>query len=223
MVAALLAREHLEGLARRADGVEALLSGGERDLSVTLAVHEQERTADLLHHALEPEPLELLQRLVLCLDAEDPQEMVPRYRERRTLAARDPVQTLLPDGVVVPLGTPRDAGGQPWLERRGPRRVVATEADGHHADAGGIDLRPRGEVVVGGCGVALGLVMQGQVAEADRLAVPGPVHDEAADAAGDEIGHALEVLDLLGHVEAVEEDQRGRAAADPFGMDEERG
>src|SRR5947209_1736955 len=34
VVAALLAREDLEGLARGADGVEALLRGGERDLRV---------------------------------------------------------------------------------------------------------------------------------------------------------------------------------------------
>src|SRR2546425_5083568 len=51
MVAALLAREDLERLPRRADGAEALLRGGERDLGVALAVNQQEGAPDSLRMA----------------------------------------------------------------------------------------------------------------------------------------------------------------------------
>src|SRR5262249_33426052 len=119
MVAAFLAREHLEGLARRAHGLEALPSGGQRGPAAALAVQEEERAADFLGHAVEPKALELLQRLLLRLDAEDPQQLLPGHRERGILTTRDPVQAILPDGVVIPLGAPRDTGGQPRLEGGG--------------------------------------------------------------------------------------------------------
>jgi hypothetical protein len=67
------------------------------------------------------------------------------------------------------------------------------------------------------------LVVERKIAEADRFAVARPIDDEAGDAARDEIAHALEVLDLLRHVEAVEVDERRRAARCALGMDEERG
>src|SRR5438552_1073987 len=46
------------------------------------------------------------------------------------------------------------------LDRGGAGRVVAAQADRHHADTGGIDLRPRGEVLVGRGRVPLGLVVE---------------------------------------------------------------
>src|ERR1700744_4913290 len=60
--AAFLAVEHLEGLLLGADCVEAFLRQRQRDLLVAAAMHEQERALHLLHDAVEPEALELLQR-----------------------------------------------------------------------------------------------------------------------------------------------------------------
>ena len=55
VVAAFLAGEDLERLVLRSDGSQALLREGERDLLVALAVKEEERTPDLLHHSVQPE------------------------------------------------------------------------------------------------------------------------------------------------------------------------
>src|SRR2546425_1222894 len=90
MVAALLAREDLERLPRRADGAEALLRGGERDLGVALAVNQQEGAPDSLHHPVEPEALEPLQRRVPRGHAENPEQVLPGHGQRGRLAARDP-------------------------------------------------------------------------------------------------------------------------------------
>ena len=64
------------------------------------------------------------------------------------------------------------------------------------------------------CRVALGFVVQEKPAKARTLTVAGPVDDQAGDAAPREIGHALEVLNLLRHIEAVEENHRGLPCAD---------
>src|SRR2546426_6347840 len=117
MVAALLAREDLERLPRRADGAEALLRRDERDLGVALAVNQQEGAPDSLHHPVEPEALEPLQRRVPRGHAENPEQVLPGHGQRGRLAARDPIQPLLPDRVVIPLRSPRDAGGEARLER----------------------------------------------------------------------------------------------------------
>ena len=58
-------------------------------------------------------------------------------------------------------------------------------------------------------------MVQIEIAEADALAIARSVHDQAGDAARNEIADALEVLDLLGHVEAVEEHHRRHLAAAP--------
>ena len=73
------------------------------------------------------------------------------------------------------------------------------------ADSLRVEFRTRREIVVSGAGMALGLVMQRQVAKTNRFAIARPVKDQACDTprAG-EIGHAAEVLDLLGYVETVE-------------------
>lgn len=71
--------------------------------------------------------------------------------------------------------------------------------------------------------VALRLVVERQIAEADGLAVAGAVDDETRDAARDEVRHPPEVLDLLGDVEAVEKDHRRGATGGPFRVDVERG
>src|SRR5262245_54422851 len=50
--AAFLAREHAQRLVLRSAGVVERLRVGERDLLVVGAVHNQERAAHLLHHAV---------------------------------------------------------------------------------------------------------------------------------------------------------------------------
>src|SRR5262249_30407954 len=123
MVTALLAREDLERLLLRRDSIEALLRDRERDLRIALAVREKERALELLHHAVEREAFELLQRLGWCRHPEDPEEMVRRHRQGWLLAARQPLEPILPRRVVVPLCAPRDACGEALLERRGARGI----------------------------------------------------------------------------------------------------
>ena len=54
--------------------------------------------------------------------------------------------------------------------------------------------------------------------------LPGPVDDQAGDAARDQIGHAFEILNLLGDIEPVEKHQRRHLAGGirRFGMDVDR-
>src|SRR6186997_1316809 len=65
VVAAFLAREDLHRLLLRADGVEAFLRFTQWNLLVSVAVQHQERTADLLHDAVELERLEALDHVLL--------------------------------------------------------------------------------------------------------------------------------------------------------------
>ncbi len=75
----------------------------------------------------------------------------------------------------------------------------------------GVDVgSPLEEIDAGAAGLLV-VVAQHQPAEPDRLAGARPVHDQDRDAALDQVGHAGEVLDFLGDVEAVEEDDARRA------------
>ena len=75
----------------------------------------------------------------------------------------------------------------------------------------GVDVGALLQEIDAGAARLLVVVAQEQPAEADRLAGAGPVHDQDRDAALDQVGHAGDVLDLLGDVEAVEEHDAGRA------------
>ena len=68
--AALLRGEHAQRLVGGARRVVERLRIFQRNSLVVLAVHHQEWTAHLLHHAVEPERLELLQRGVQRINAE---------------------------------------------------------------------------------------------------------------------------------------------------------
>src|SRR6202035_3028083 len=116
------------------------------------------------------------------------------------------------DLVIIPLRAAGDAAGEALLQRRRARRVIAAQAERHHADALWIEFLAAGEILVDRRGVAFGLGDQRQIAKPHALAVAWPVDDQAADAARGEIGYAVAVLQLLGDVEAVEEHHgRGRA------------
>ena len=61
-------------------------------------------------------------------------------------------------------------------------------------------------------------------AEADGLARAGAVHDQARDPAPHQIGHAAQIPQFLGDVEAVEEhDARGAREVGVLGVDKVRG
>ena len=125
----------------------------------------------LLHDAVEPEAFELLHRGGAAVDAENPHQVLGRHRQRRHRAGIEQLEAPPPGLVIVPLRAPGDAAGKAWLERGGARRVIAAEADRHHADALWIDLLAAGEILVGGGGVFFGLGDQRQAAEAHALAV----------------------------------------------------
>src|SRR6476660_685256 len=144
-----------------------------------------------------------------------------RDRERGRVGARQPLETVAPYFLVVPLRAPGEAAGVTLLERRGARRVVAAEADRHHADAPGVDLRPRRKIIEDRCRVVLGVITQIEIAEADAFAVAGPINNEAGNAARDQVRHAFEILGLLGDIEPIEK-HHGRYLAGGirrFGMD----
>src|SRR6185437_15664523 len=185
---------------------------GQRNLLVTLPVQHQEGTGNLLRYAIELERLQPLHRLGLRRRVQHPENMLRSNRQRRRFRARDAVETVAPDFLIIPLCAPGDATGEALLEGRRARRVIAAEADRHDANPLWVDLGPRREIVVGRRGVTLGLMVQIKIAEPDAFAVPRSVHDQAGNAARSEISHALVVLNLLGDIEAVEENHRGHLA-----------
>src|SRR5215831_19889338 len=157
MEAAFLALEDLEGFLFRADRDKSFFRERERNLLIARAMQEQERTADLLHDAVEPESLELLERGCLARHPEDPLQMFRRRRQRKHLAGGELVEPLRPDGVIVPLRPPGDAASEARLERGGPRRIVTAKAQRHHTDAAWIERATSAEILVCGGSVALGL------------------------------------------------------------------
>ena len=187
-------------------------------------MHEKIGTFHFLHDAVELEALELLERLFLGFHAEDPQQMLPRDGQGQRLAAFDAGEALLPLRVVIPLGAPGNAASETMVHRRGARCVVPAQTQRHDADALTIKFGPRGEVIVGRAGVPLGLVVQRKVAKADGFAVSRPVEYQAGNAARGKSGNALEILDFLGDIEAVEE-QHDRtfaaAAGNRVGVDDD--
>src|SRR5450759_3156064 len=58
----------------------------------------------------------------------------------------------------------------------------------------------------------LGVVTQVETAKADAFAIARAVHDQTSNATGNQIGNALEILNLLGDIEAVEEHHRRHLA-----------
>ena len=125
------------------------------------------------------------------------------HRERRLELRLD---APLPYRVIVPDRAPGDAGGKARFERGATRRVIATKADRDDADPLRVDVRaPLQEIDAGAAGLLV-VVAQDETAETDRLAGAGSVHDQHRDAALDQVGHAGDVLDLLGDIETVEED-----------------
>src|SRR6202451_2044536 len=142
--AALFRRENAQRLVGGARGLVERLSVFERNLLVVLAVHDQERAAHLLHHAVEPERLELFQRRVEAVDAEDPHDVMARHRHR---GLETGIDALLPGAVIIPDRAPGDAGGKAGLQRGTTRRVIAAEADGDDADALYVDIAARLQII----------------------------------------------------------------------------
>src|SRR6202035_3895331 len=200
--AALFRREYAQRLVGGAGRIVERLRIFERNLLVVFAMHDQERAAHLLHHAVEPERLELFQRGVEAVDAEDPHDVVAGHRHRR-LEAR--IDALFPGAVVIPDRAPGDAGSETLIQRRAARRVIAAKADGDDTDALYVDVAARFQIIDAGAAGLLVVVTQRHAAEAYRLAGAGAVHHQHRNAALHQIGHAAQKLNLLGDVEAVEE------------------
>src|SRR4029079_19498267 len=115
-----------------------------------------------------------------------------RDRERRRVRTRQPLEAVAPYFLVIPLRTPGETAGVALLECGGARCVIPTEADRHHADPLGIDLRPRRKVIENWRRVVLGVGPQIKIAETDAFTVAGAVHDETGNATCDQVGHTFE-------------------------------
>ena len=74
-----------------------------------------------------------------------------------------------------------------------------------------VDVRAPLQEIDAGAACLLVVVAQDETAETDRLAGAGPIHHQHRDAALDQVRHPGDVLDLLGDVETVEEDDARRA------------
>src|SRR4029077_10274126 len=90
------------------------------------------------------ERLELFQRRVETIDAENPHDVMAGHRHRGLEAGID---GLFPVAVKIPDRAPGDAGGKAWFQRRATRRVIAAETDGDNADALGVDVTARFQII----------------------------------------------------------------------------
>src|SRR5262249_54910659 len=117
----------------------------------------------------------------------------------------------LPYRVIIPDGPPGDAGGKARLERGAARGVIAAQADRDDADPFRVDVAAFFQEIDAGAAGFLIVVAQHEAAEADRFAGAWAVHDQHRNTALDQVGDASEVLDFLGHVEAIEEHDTWRA------------
>src|SRR5690606_14299611 len=112
---------------------------------------------------VEPEILELLQRLLKRLDAENPADVMPRHGQRG-LETR--VDALLPGRVIIPDRAPGDARLEARLHGSAARRIIAAKADRHDADAIRIDIRTRRQIVEAGAAGDFIVVAHRHAAEA---------------------------------------------------------
>src|SRR5262245_10756382 len=104
-----------------------------------------------------------------------------------------------------PIAHPGEAASETLLKRCRAWRVIAAKADRHDANPAWIDFGPGCKIVPYRSRIVLGIVSQIEVAKADAFAIPRSIHYQARNAAGDQIGHALQVLNLLGDIETIEE------------------
>src|ERR1700730_1076754 len=138
-------------------------------------MQQEERAGHLLHDAVELEVFQLLERRGAVVDAEHPLQMLRRHRQRQYPAGIEQIEPPRPDLVIIPLRAPGDAAGEALLQRRRARRVIAAEAERHHADALWIEFLAAGKILIDRRGVALGLGDQWQIAETHALAIARPV------------------------------------------------
>src|SRR5919198_4480399 len=116
MEAAFLTGEDFERLHCRAHRLETLPRHRQRNLLVSLAVHEEEGAFHPLHYPVEPEAFQLLERRGRAVHPEDPFQVLGRYREREHFPRGQIFQAPLPDLVVIPLRAPGDAAGEARLQ-----------------------------------------------------------------------------------------------------------
>ena len=114
----------------------------------------------------------------------------------------------------------RHARGVALLEGGDARRVIAAKAVAHHRDPLWVDVRPRGDIVVGRGTRHLIVVPAVDVAQALGLALAGAVDRERVDAALGEFDAGEDDAHLLAIVHAVEQDDGGRAAGHSWRLHE---
>lgn len=117
--------------------------GGDREASVVLAVHDQQRLGQVRHDVGEsplPDPFEGSFHRV---GAHYPGKLPEGRKDGRRMR----LPPVLPALAVVPYSAPRGARLDPVLERGAAWRVVAAQADAEQPDPAGIDVRPGLQVV----------------------------------------------------------------------------
>ncbi len=119
---------------------------------------------------------------------------------------------LHPVRVIVEVRAPRHTRGEPLLERRRARRVVAAHAERHDRDALGIDVGPARDVIVGRGRRNFVIVAARDILQTQRFALPRAVDRERVDAAVREFDAAEQYRQFLRAVEPVEKTHGRRLA-----------
>src|SRR3974390_337767 len=155
-------REVVVGLMRRFD----------RHQSVVLAVRDHHGTLRIFQNSLEREGLQFLARLALTIRAYHPFDLRPHRRPEIV----DVVSQIV-------ARAPHDRSPQARLPRGAAAAVVAAHRLTNQRDLGWIDVRPADEIIHGRLDRDLVIWTRVDVADAQRLAHPGPVEAEDAEPA----------------------------------------
>src|SRR5262245_34800428 len=179
---------------------------------VVLAVDDEERTRDLVDHALERKGLQALAGVVEVFGSGEPAELVADGRIR------------VVEIHAIVQGAEDRAGAQALIERRRPGRIVAAEAPADEGDPLGIDLGSALEIIDRRAYGDLVIVAAHELAMAKGLALARHVDHQQSHAALDRRFPTEEVELLLQHVGPGNVEQaRGFLAAGMHGRVEVAG
>ena len=106
---------------------------------------DQERAFDRVRDAIECHARGDFEYFVHAVDAEHPLRMLSPARDGQCGAL--PARAGERHRAVIPLAAPADARRQTLFERRRPSRIVAAEAHADNADAVGIDIATRLQII----------------------------------------------------------------------------
>src|SRR5262245_10921351 len=100
----------------------------------------QKRATYYLYHTIKLEWLDTLDHVIFSRYIPHPRNVLRSDGKRWRVFSRQPLESVPPDFLIVPLSPPGEAASVALLERCRAWRVIATKADRHNTNALRIDF-----------------------------------------------------------------------------------